>query len=615
MTGAELADIAARLYGQQGQAGADAANRQGQILGGTLAGIGNLIGQIPAQQREQQAQQMAIQTQGLHNQVLQGQIHSQQSAEASQQKADAAVAELARNDDGTVDLAGLHQVLTKNGVSLADQAKAISDAKIVNDSLSAGRKSRIEDRSNFAEAALSTLPKDQPIDVPSFQHMMALGRGTNLTDTDIKQANDELTNGADARQLLTQWRNSGTKYNVPPKFGKLGPGEVPFNEATGATTGAEPLPSEKKTQAELASDAANPKSPTQAQSQTALDLLQKPPKEANAQHVPFMLDGKQVQGSFVPTPEGGKYLYNGQDVSGRAKPIPPASVQVQNITAWQQLPAFAMDASRPSGAEANIADRTTGLSPNGLYQSTLAYLETGQFPPIGRGQSPRAQAVQSAIQNKAGALAADAGMDLPAFRATYSANKASLAQQQKAADSVQAFMATADKNVEKLEEALKKIPDTGIPLFNQPLRSFATKVQGDPNLSQFATYLQSVKNEYSRIISQPNLSGQLTDSARREGSALVKDEATVPQMLASIQALKTEGTNRLVSIGDQIKRIQGRMTGPGGGPSSGQTAAAPASTVPSNVAAALKGQGAGRHTLSDGSVWDVGSDGSVRKAP
>jgi hypothetical protein len=42
----------------------------------------------------------------------------------------------------------------------------------------------------------------------------------------------------------------------------------------------------------------------------------------------FRLDGKDVMGTFDPST--GKYLYNGQDVTPRAMPIPAASVQIYN---------------------------------------------------------------------------------------------------------------------------------------------------------------------------------------------------------------------------------------------------------------------------------------------
>lgn len=48
----------------------------------------------------------------------------------------------------------------------------------------------------------------------------------------------------------------------------------------------------------------------------------------NAQHIPLLVDGRQVMGAFVPDAKGGRYLVNGVDVTDRAKPIPPVVTQI-----------------------------------------------------------------------------------------------------------------------------------------------------------------------------------------------------------------------------------------------------------------------------------------------
>ncbi len=153
------------------------------------------------------------------------------------------------------------------------------------------------------------------------------------------------------------------------------------------------------------------------------------------------------------------------------------------------------------------------------------------------------------------------GLDLAQSAAGYKANQASLTQQTKSYDAVQSFLNTADQNGALLEEAIKKVPDTGIPIFNRPLRDFARGVQGDPNMSQVATYLASVQNEYAKILTNPNLSGQLTDSARKDAQALVSGSQTVQQMVASLRALRKEGGNRLANTAQQIQTIQHRIGG------------------------------------------------------
>lgn len=294
---------------------------------------------------------------------------------------------------------------------------------------------------------------------------------------------------------------------------------------------------------------------------------QTPPKSYQKSSV--LLDGKPAEILTDPTPGGKVYDLSGgmiENAASRVKPIPAASLTIHNENAQApDLPAWALDDSRPTGPEANKLDPKVRMTPNGLYQAALNNIATGQFPPLGRGTDEAAKATRTAIISKVGAIAAASGMDEPALRAFYKSNAASLAQQQKMQDSVQGFMATADKNAALLKKTLEKIPDTGSPLFNQPLRSFMQKVAGDPNLSQFATYLQSVQNEYGRIISQPNLAGQLTDSARHEAETLASGTATVPQLLASLDALQQEGSNRLLSVGETIQRIQQRMQiGPDG---------------------------------------------------
>lgn len=295
----------------------------------------------------------------------------------------------------------------------------------------------------------------------------------------------------------------------------------------------------------------------------------KPPEGAHSQESQFLLNGKTVKGDYIPGVNGtpGRYFYNGEDVTGRASAIPAASIQINAAaqSALANLPSWATDDSRPSGADANTLNPTVRMTPNGLYQAALSYIATGQFPQTGRGNDPSSQAVRAAITSKVGAIAASSGMDEPALRAFYKANSQSLTQQQKLYDAAQSNITTADRNVAELEKHLAKIPDTGSPLFNRPLRAFSKTVSGNPELAPIATYLASVQNEYGKIISSANGgSAVLTDSARHEAQTLLDPNATVQQMIGSIQALKTEGGNRLLSIGEQIQRIQQRMT-PGGG--------------------------------------------------
>jgi hypothetical protein len=266
---------------------------------------------------------------------------------------------------------------------------------------------------------------------------------------------------------------------------------------------------------------------------------------------------------FLPLPNGTKReLFSGVDF----ELVPSAPIQIMQAgqTAVANIPPWALTPDRPTPAEGNVFEPKIGTTPNGLFQDAQTWLQTGKYPPLGLGQNPLAVARRSAIDSKVGAIAAASGMDVPALQALYRTNAQTLTQQQKAYDIASVAIAKADKDVDLLDTILPKIGDTGIPIFNQPLRDFEKSVAGNPDLSEFATRLKSVQSEYTRIINASPTGtggGVMTDSAQNDVKQLLDPKATVPQILRSIAALKSEGANRLLSQGEQIQRIQARMQG------------------------------------------------------
>jgi len=298
------------------------------------------------------------------------------------------------------------------------------------------------------------------------------------------------------------------------------------------------------------------------------------PPRVKTDAVRVQYGGKQIYASRDPFTGKITDPATGKDITGEAIQTPPVQVQIngQINNALQNQPTWATSPGvGATGAAANVPDpKMGGLTPNGLYNFARKYLATGNLGWL-RGTQEQVSLWTTAVNNKVGAMAAQMGMTADQFMGAYKANEASLTQQQKYADAASAFLSTADKNAAQLSAILPKVGDTGTPLFNKPLRVFQQQVQGNPTLSQFGTYLTSVQNEYGKILNNPNLSGQLTDSARHEAQALIDPKATVPQILASVQALNTEGTNRLQSIDEQLQKIMSRMgsgqVGTSGGPS------------------------------------------------
>ncbi len=79
----------------------------------------------------------------------------------------------------------------------------------------------------------------------------------------------------------------------------------------------------------------------------------------------------------------------------------------------------------------------------------------------------------------------------------------------------------------------------------------------------------------------------------------------------TIQKMTAQGRANM-AIRDMARKESQPLV-PGAPVTAATPAAVTAPAIPANVATALKGASVGKHTLSDGSIWVVGSDGSVSK--
>lgn len=253
------------------------------------------------------------------------------------------------------------------------------------------------------------------------------------------------------------------------------------------------------------------------------------------------------------------------------------------------------------------------LSPDAIKLTAHQFAMTGQLPPMGMGKT--GAKVRTDIIN----AAADEykNLDLPSQIAAYKANQHSLTNVTGTLDTLTAFENTAGKNLKQFTDLAAKIPDTGVPWLNMPVRLITDKMLGSADMKAAKAAGDVALREIARVTNDPKLSGVLSDDARKSVKDLADSrDATIPQILAVAKVLQNDMANVHSSMSDQKAAIQQRIAAPPGEtpkepPSASQSATV--STVPSNVAAALKGATLGKHTLSDGSVWTIASDGTITK--
>lgn len=266
------------------------------------------------------------------------------------------------------------------------------------------------------------------------------------------------------------------------------------------------------------------------------------PADKKLEQKPVLLDGKSAIVNYDPAT--GKHTdAAGNDVSARVKPIPPASTIIN-------------PAMIPSGTALDIAAQR--------------YNDTGDLPAMGMGSAGAAARV--AVMNRAAEM--NPTVSLARNKAIYKADSANLSNLQKTEGTLSAFEKTAGKNLDQFLSLADKIPDTGVPWLNQPVRAVNSKLLGDADQAAFNAARDVALREIARVTNDPKLSGVLSDAARKEVSSLSGSDATFAQIKAVAKVLKQDMANVHAGINDQIDTVktglQGNPSAASAGPAVGE---------------------------------------------
>jgi len=205
----------------------------------------------------------------------------------------------------------------------------------------------------------------------------------------------------------------------------------------------------------------------------------------------------------------------------------------------------------------------SALSPQATAMAGNMYSQTGQLP-----SGMRSPAMAGKILNAAADQNPQA--NIAANKATYGADAASLKSLQNTTDQMNAFEATAGKNLDNFLKTAGSVVDSGSPWVNQPLRKVAMGALGSSDMAAFNAARQTAINEISRVLASPKGSGVVSDSARNEVEGLMGPNATLKQIYSAAQILRQDMGNRRQAYADQIADIKGRMGGSSPNPGQNQ---------------------------------------------
>lgn len=242
----------------------------------------------------------------------------------------------------------------------------------------------------------------------------------------------------------------------------------------------------------------------------------------------------------------------------------------------------------------------SGATEDDFRRAGEQYALSGVMPPMGMGSAARGK-----IMHYAQDFARQTGMsprDMAVAQAAFAGDSKSLKAFQSQRDQIVSFENTAQKNLDLFLNAASKIPDTGSPWVNAPLRSLDDRVLGSDDLAAVNAARQVANNEIAKVTAGGGLGGVLSDSARNEVKSYNPENATFKQTVAVANVLKRDMANRHASMDAMIGEIKGRLGG-GGSPGGGNPSPAPPPAGGAGSYKFLK-QNANGHTIgSNGGPW------------
>ena len=233
------------------------------------------------------------------------------------------------------------------------------------------------------------------------------------------------------------------------------------------------------------------------------------------------------------------------------------------------------------------------LSGAALELAAQGYLMDRRFPTnLGRGKQGAMNTIK--IMERAAALASEYGMNAEETAINQIAGRAkslALANIVKDLAAIRPYNAMLEKNGDIAISLAEKAISTNTKLANRPINWLKQNASDNPDVAEFLAQARIVTTEAARVLNNPRLVGQLTDSARREMEAILNGDMPLESFTRVVRRLQSDGKNRvdaMVAERDSLKQSIRRPNAAGQ-----STAPAAAMNIPQ---AAINDLKAGRGT-------------------
>jgi hypothetical protein len=182
--------------------------------------------------------------------------------------------------------------------------------------------------------------------------------------------------------------------------------------------------------------------------------------------------------------------------------------------------------------------------------------------PLPGGWSKTGQSRGNAILNKMGEDeegGAGSG-SIVSGQATFHADQASLTKLTAQYDNVTAFEKNAGRQGKVLMALGDKVDSTGTPVIERWIRG-GMKAIGTPDVDEFNAQMQIYRTEAARILTNPNLVGVLSDTARKEVEEFMSGKMSAASIRRVVSRLNNDFDARKVTLEQQMDAVTKRLSG------------------------------------------------------
>jgi hypothetical protein len=175
-----------------------------------------------------------------------------------------------------------------------------------------------------------------------------------------------------------------------------------------------------------------------------------------------------------------------------------------------------------------------------------------------KGGSELIKAVDERVPERAtelGLSAADVGTN----KAIRVSTQAALTANTKDLATLKPYANMLDQNAEILKGLAAKAIKTDAALANRPINWLRTNATDNPDVADFLAQMEIVKNEATRVISNPRLVGQMTDTARQEIETVINGTMPLEATTRVLERLQNDSQRRVTTMEAQQTALQGTL--------------------------------------------------------